>query len=272
MESPEGKTSEDFIVNQQAFADMIGARILQIKSWADTGVISKDCFYESKSLMMEYAPYLSTLEEIDCVKNFSRLKIEFRGIDHEDIACMSGLDLFYMTSKALEENVKKRDIHMSNAYLSATQPAFGLIGSAHALGMQKEILSKLPPNEASNKFYFIHVYSQSPSSDHEASLRNGEINHPLGITLINSNEINEKQIYDLILNKIVSKTQSSSALSNLLFFSGKEICSSPIQNARDWGMLNSDQLKVQHLSLLGLAMDFRATEIHRQLIMKIYCL
>jgi len=236
MEYPEGKTSNDFITCRQAYAKELGDRILKIKSWADTGVIPKDAFYKSKQLLNEYASYLSILESIDGVNNISSVNLNFKAIDVNIAEDFSIFD----NSLTTDAGMKKRDIHMASAYLTAAQPVFGLIGFKHALGVQNEILSKLSLQDAQNKFCFVHIYSEPPIDVDDADLQANKINYPLGITIINSNEISEDQIMGLILRNIYSQSDSlNSSVSNLSFFKSQEMCNAPTQDATDCQTINN---------------------------------
>lgn len=200
-EAPEGKTAEDFIAHDQR--NVVDYLVESLpKKWLaskdETSILSWE-----QAPSWEYSKYIAGFEKIRFLQALPDLDIGFHAIDLKEVADDSR---DYFTS---EVGIKRRDKKMASAYLSANYPVFGLIGYKHALGMQHEILTKMPLKKALNKFYFIHIHSRPPMCQYEEDLRAGKINYPLGITVINANEINEEEIVKLISDKISCNSNKS---------------------------------------------------------------
>ncbi|MDR3504411.1 MAG: hypothetical protein P4L79_17730 [Legionella sp.] len=196
-EAPEETTAADFILNQKNYAEFtIKPQFENLKHFADLGAIPRELFYESMKHLQYFAMYTAQINKVTFLENLPDLNIQYRAIDLKETKVDS--QDYFIT----EEGIRKRDSKMSSAYLDSSSPVFGVIGYKHALGIQKEILSKLSLENALEKFYFVHIFSERPLDDYEEKLRIGEMNYPLGMATFDAKILNEETIIELILSKI----------------------------------------------------------------------
>lgn len=196
-EAPEGTNDRDLVDMLNLTAIRISHAFQAQKHFVDIGHIEPKYSYENKRLRQLSAAYTAKKERATFIASLPALDIKYKAIDLEEGVEPSCED--YMKS---EEGVKKRDAKMARAWLTASVPAFGIVGYYHATGIQHEILAKLSLEEAREKFCFIHVFSEPAHDDYEEKLRSGEIIPPLGLTVVNAEDTSEEKIIASILDKI----------------------------------------------------------------------
>jgi len=196
-EAPEGTSASGLVDMLNQRAKSILPMFQAQKYFVDIGHVEPKFFYENKMLRQYYAAYNAQKEHAEFIASLPALDIKYKAIDLKEVVDPALEE--YMASK---EGIKIRDAKMARAWLTASVPAIGFVGYQHAAGIQQEILAKWSVEEAREKFCFIHVFSEPPHDDYEERLRSGEIEHPLGLTLINADEISEEKIIASILDKI----------------------------------------------------------------------
>jgi hypothetical protein len=247
-EAPEGTTANDFIDNQKMYIQQrIDTSVIVLKLKADLGKLPKEHFYSNAEHVLTARVYFAKSAAIECLQSFHTMNFEYAGVDLKEVLDPSSHD--YMTS---DEGIAERNHKMVNAYLASSNPVFGLIEYKHALGMQNEILLQLSLHEAQRRFRFIHVYSELPLNEYEANLRAGKIKYPLGLTLINTKEMSEDKVIELVLEaaSITKNKIFNSKLKNFSIFNNQEIYTTPSEIA-EWETMNRDETKSKEFQPAG---------------------
>lgn len=167
-------------------------------------------------------------------------RINYKGIDDAvrdqvklpQYKCMNDVieknNLFTeISDSTLSSNLDKRNKTMCAAYLQSKQPTFGFAGLAHLKGLQEELCKEPPLELAKPNYIFIYIYSRPSNIIHNDpelelktiynSYRNGEIQLPLGVTLINGINKSQDEIIKEVINSIKKQIPSykSSVISNI---------------------------------------------------------
>lgn len=157
---------------------------------------------DSESFSVVLHSYRRSKSDFEFYKKLKSNNINYLGID---------LDSSYEDEcKITPEMMKVRDKRMSHAFLTGSEPSFGLTGLMHINGIQNEILSKLSLEEASINFCFFYIYSSPPDhkyQDHyyDKDIREGKTTLPLEMITIDASEKSKLEIVDIIMNKIKEK-------------------------------------------------------------------
>lgn len=201
------------------------ARILLCDSQIETLKILHDEFLKALRNEIPYPPEITLLQLQESEMVFRTLgqinkkwkefftwikenNIQYRAIDLEKL-----ISIVYeqedMEVAITPECMKERDANFVDAYLSENRPIFGRVGCSHFIGMQNKIIERYSIEEASSMFHFVYLYKQSEDllMEHTKNRLEG-IEFPLGVTIINTNEItNTNEIIQTLVNQLKSKRQ-----------------------------------------------------------------
>jgi len=114
----------------------------------------------------EYLSFKSLLasEKEDVKFLVSILESEFRyiGIDNADSEELKKNPyLDKVDPQAFKHIKERREVVMSEAYLTTAKSVVGRIGLAHLKAIQNHTLTQLSPEEANSKFKFLYLYTES---------------------------------------------------------------------------------------------------------------
>lgn len=197
------------------------------------------------SLISKYLR-LTALNPLLLYQALDDCKITFQPIDdaivsalplqpRENLSTTLGALTDPLLEKQILETLDARNETMSKAYLSASEPVFGLVGALHIGGIQHNLINSLGWSGANEKYNFFYIYSDPENNpENNAALgkywftENGLTRLPFNVTIINAANKSDDDVVNEIIDLVVSKSRQSkpesiAQLSGLTLFGGNSL-------------------------------------------------
>lgn len=131
--------------------------------------------------------------------------LEKQNIDYKTIDPLE--PMLGLTNEEYKSLLPDRDKKMAAKYLS-TESVFGRVGLAHLKGIQENIITNIGSEKATQEFQFFHIYTGSSNNPLLAEVKS----LPINVTLLDGNELSDKNIIEKIIEDIDHPQENSQGL------------------------------------------------------------
>ncbi|MBA2711749.1 MAG: hypothetical protein H0U57_14315 [Tatlockia sp.] len=238
--------TEYFVIFTSLIPLIPAIRSATIKKYGDIKLpiqiieLEKNVFQEAVlSIIMEMKVSTESKKaKVNFLKGLLTNQLKYKPIDHSEASAVcaslinaasfkseNDLNSYLKIKDSIPELIKKaleqRDTAMSNEYLHALESVFGFIGLLHLEGMQK--ILEQSQRDSSTKCDFIYIHSdvtvgrQPEVLQRVNAVRQGKINLPIGLTLIDATNMNEEQVIEAVLMHIQNKSANKIGQGNMDF-------------------------------------------------------